>query len=45
MKARDGRGVHYLGRIIRVEISEPIKVQDGVKFQSKGFCEFLEDHL
>jgi len=31
MKARDGRGVHYLGRIVREEISGPIKVKDGVK--------------
>ena len=23
----------------------PIKVEDGVKFLSKGFCELLEDHF
>ena len=40
-----GRGVHYLGGIIREEIIGPIKVEDGVKFQSKGYCEFLEDHF
>ena len=33
--------VHYMGGII----IRPIEVEDGVKFWSKGYCEFLEDHF
>ena len=43
-RQKGGRGVHYLGWISGEEIIGPIKVEDCVKFRSKGYCELLEDH-
>ena len=34
-----------LSWIIVEEIIGPIMVEDGVKFRSKGYCEFPEDHF
>ena len=36
---------HYLGGIIGEEIIGPNKVENGVKFKSKGYSEFLKDHF